>query len=216
VVISDTGSGIPSDVLPRIFDPFFTTKPVGVGTGLGLSICHGIVTSLGGEIRVESSPGRGARFTVLLPAAPQDVRPEATGVAPAPAPARRGRLLVVDDEALVGRAVSRILSPQHEVVTRTSARAALDELAGSAPFDLLLCDLMMPEMTGMELHARLREISPALAERTIFLTGGAFTPMAREFLARVRNARIEKPFEPDQLRAVVARVLAEQPLRDAG
>ncbi len=72
---------------------------------------------------------------------------------------------------------------------------------------------MMPDMTGMELHARLRDIAPALADRTVFLTGGAFTPSARDFLARVPNARIEKPFEPDQLRALVARVLAEQPAR---
>jgi CheY-like chemotaxis protein len=113
----------------------------------------------------------------------------------------------VDDEALVGRAVNRILA-HHDVVTRTSARAALDDVVGSGEFDLLLCDLMMPEMTGMELHARLREVAPALAERTVFLTGGAFTPGAREFLASVPNARIEKPFEPAALRALVDGMLA--------
>jgi CheY-like chemotaxis protein len=101
------------------------------------------------------------------------------------------------------------------VVARTAARAALDDVARGERFDLVLCDLMMPEMTGMELHARLREVAPALADRTVFLTGGAFTPSARAFLARVGNARIEKPVEPDQLRALVARVLAEQPLREA-
>jgi PAS domain S-box-containing protein len=216
VTISDTGSGIPPEVLPRIFDPFFTTKPVGVGTGLGLSICHGIVSGLGGEIQVDSTPGKGSRFTVLLPPAPSEARLDPPAPAfPAPPP-RRGRILVVDDEALVGRAVSRILAPLHEVLARTSARAALDDIARGEVFDVVLCDLMMPEMTGMELHARLREVAPALAERTVFLTGGAFTPTAREFLARTRNARIEKPFEPDQLRALVARVLAEQPLREAG
>jgi PAS domain S-box-containing protein len=214
VTISDTGTGIPAEVLPRIFDPFFTTKPVGVGTGLGLSICHGIVTSLGGEIQVESTPGAGSSFTVLLPPAPVEARPAAPD-GPQP-PARRGRILVVDDEALVGRAVTRILSHQHEVVARTSARAALEELARGAPFDLVLCDLMMPDMTGMELHARLQELAPAVAVRTVFLTGGAFTASARDFLARVPNARIEKPFEPDQLRSLVARALAEQPLREAG
>jgi nitrogen-specific signal transduction histidine kinase/CheY-like chemotaxis protein len=216
VTVSDTGSGIPAEVLPRIFDPFFTTKPVGVGTGLGLSICHGIVSGLGGEILVESTPGKGSRFTVLLPRAPDDARPASPEPARPAAPPRRGRILIVDDEALVGRAVTRILSQQHEVVARTSARAALDDVAAGQTFDLVLCDLMMPDMTGMELHARLREVAPALADRTVFLTGGAFTPTAREFLARVRNARIEKPFEPDQLRALVARVLAEQPLREAG
>jgi FixJ family two-component response regulator len=71
-------------------------------------------------------------------------------------------------------------------------------------------------MTGMELHDRLCQVAPALADRTVFLTGGAFTPGARDFLARIPNPRIEKPFEPDQLRALVARVLAEHPLREAG
>ncbi len=220
VEISDSGSGIAADVLPHIFDPFFTTKPVGVGTGLGLSICHGIVSGLGGEILVESAPGKGSTFRVFLPAAPAVERRAEEAVGPPAADAAtavRGRILVVDDEALVGRAVSRILSPQHDVVTRTSARAALDDVAGGGGgFDLVLCDLMMPDMNGMELHSRLREIAPALADRTVFLTGGAFTASAREFLARLPNARIEKPFEPDALRALVARVLAQHPARSAG
>jgi PAS domain S-box-containing protein len=208
VEITDTGGGIPPDVLPRIFDPFFTTKPVGVGTGLGLSICHGIVSGLGGEIQVDSAPGRGSTFRVLLPAARAE-RARATAARPAAGEGyRRGRILVVDDEALVGRTVRRILAP-HDVVSRTSAHAALADVAGGAHrFDLVLCDLMMPEMSGMELHARLRELAPALADRTVFLTGGAFTQGAREFLAAVPNARIEKPFEPEALRALVGRVLA--------
>src|SRR6266511_3312883 len=205
VEISDSGSGIAADVLPHIFDPFFMTKPVGVGTGLGLSICHGIVSGLGGEILVESAPRKGSSFRVFLP-------PAAAGSA-----ALRGKILVVDDEALVARAVGRILSSQHEVVTRTSARAALADVAGAGGgFDLVLCDLMMPDMNGMEFHARLREIAPALAERTLFLTGGAFTASAREFLARVPNPRIEKPFEPDALRAFVARVLGHPTAASAG
>ncbi len=216
VAISDTGTGISPDVLPRIFDPFFTTKPVGVGTGLGLSICHGIVSGLGGEIQVESTLGKGSTFRVILPPAALAARGETAAVPkPTPPPTRRGRILVVDDEALVGRAVSRILSTQHDVVVRTSARAALEDVTGAPGFDLLLCDLMMPDMTGMELYEQLRSAAPVLADRTVFLTGGAFTAGAREFLARVPNARLEKPFEPDQLRALVARVLAEHPVRGA-
>jgi PAS domain S-box-containing protein len=214
VVISDTGAGISPEVLPRIFDPFFTTKPVGVGTGLGLSICHGIVSGLGGEILVESTLGRGTTFKVLLDAAPPSEEADVSATPPgaARAAAQRGRILVVDDEPLVARSLLRILAPHHEVVTRTSAREALaDVQGGSEPFDLLLCDLMMPDMTGMELHARVRAVAPALADRTVFLTGGAFTPSAREFLARVPNPRIEKPFEPDALRALVAQVLARAP-----
>ena len=219
VEISDTGAGIAPEVLPRIFDPFFTTKPVGVGTGLGLSICHGIVVQLGGEIRVESTLGEGSTFRVRLPAAaaPAETaaRPAASERA-APPPGRRGRVLIVDDEPLVGRAVWRMLAPHHNVVVLTSARAALDRLAVDAgSFDLVLCDLMMPDMTGMELHVQLSELAPGLAARTIFLTGGAFTPIAGKFLERIPNPCLEKPFEPQALRDLVARALALVPERAA-
>jgi PAS domain S-box-containing protein len=209
VEIQDSGGGIPPEVLPRIFDPFFTTKPVGVGTGLGLSICHGIVAQLGGAIEVESAQGKGSTFRVRLPAAGSGACAAPTTPRPTDgAGARRGRVLVVDDEPLVGRAVARSLASHHDVVTLTGAREALDRVSrGEDGFELLLCDLMMPEMTGMELHERLREVAPALAARTIFLSGGAFTAAAREFLERVPNARLEKPFEPRALRELVARVL---------
>jgi len=206
VEIQDTGAGIPRELVGRIFDPFFTTKPVGVGTGLGLSICHGIVASLGGEIQVDSAPGKGTTFRVILPPAPGT---EATA-APRPAPApegRRGRVLVVDDEPLVGRAVTRVLAPRHEVVAVTSARDALDRLEADARFDVVLCDLMMPEMTGMDLHAELSRRAPSLARRMVFLTGGAFTARAREFLDGVKNARVEKPFDPEGLRGLVTSLL---------
>jgi PAS domain S-box-containing protein len=220
VEVSDTGAGIAPEIQKRIFDPFFTTKPIGVGTGLGLSVCHGIVNALGGEIQVESEPGKGSTFRVLLPpadprAGKKDAqasrghRPGAAAAEATAAPARRGRVLVVDDDVLVGRAVGRMLSSHHDVVARPSAHEALAEL-GRAPqgYDVLLCDLMMPDMTGMELHGRLSELDPELAERTIFITGGAFTPSARDFLARVSNPRLEKPFDADGLRALVAEMLA--------
>jgi PAS domain S-box-containing protein len=206
VEVSDDGVGIPAEIRGRIFDPFFTTKPVGVGTGLGLSICHGIVTALGGEIQVESEPGRGSTFRVLLPAAPADAAARA-GVPTQLALGRRARVLVVDDEPLVCRAVQRILSPPHDVDTRSSARDALEVLRGPNGYDLILCDLMMPEMTGMDLHEQIHAASPGMAERFVFLTGGAYTANARDFLARVPNPRVEKPFDPMALRDLVARVL---------
>ncbi len=210
VEISDNGVGISPDVMPRIFDPFFTTRPVGVGTGLGLSICHGIVAQLGGEITVRSVPGEGTTFRVLLPAAGGDTKgpSEPLSTPPAARAARRGRVLVVDDETLVGRAVARMLEQQHEVVACTSGRAALELLAADPGFDAIVCDLMMPEMTGMELHASLLATAPELAARTIFLTGGAFTDAAAAFLERVPNPRLEKPFDRAVLREMVARVAA--------
>ena len=208
VEITDTGSGIPAEVLPRIFDPFFTTKPVGVGTGLGLSIAHGIVAELGGELTVRSELGSGSIFTVRLPPAPAGARPRAAAApGPAPRPPQGARVLVVDDEPLVGRAVARILSPPHQVTVALTGQEALDRLA-SEPFEVVLCDLMMPGLTGMDVHQRLLERAPALAARMVFLTGGAFTETARAFLARVPNARLEKPFEPSALRQVVAAAVA--------
>jgi signal transduction histidine kinase len=205
VEVKDTGVGIPPEVLPRIFDPFFTTKPIGTGTGLGLSICHGIVNSAGGTIEAESAPGHGSTFRVVLPAAAA-APPVAAG--PAPGAAARARILVVDDEPLVGKALARLLSGQHEVVVTTSAPEALARLAGGERFDLVLCDLMMPEMSGMELEARIASAAPAMVGRMVFMTGGAFTPAARAFLAGGRP-HLEKPVEPGALRELVARRIAE-------
>jgi PAS domain S-box-containing protein len=213
IEISDDGQGISPELRARIFDPFFTTKPVGVGTGLGLSICHGIVVAMGGEIAVESEVGRGSTFRVLLPAAPDEVH-ERRAPRPPP-PTRRAKVLVVDDEPLVCRALQRVLSPPHDVHVQESGRAALAALEHEDGWDLVICDLMMPDLSGMELHELVKARAPALAERFVFLTGGAFTEGAREFLRRVRNERIEKPFEAAALREVVGRLL-RRPRPDPG
>ena len=207
IEVSDTGPGIPPEIIGRIFDAFFTTKAVGVGTGLGLAICHRIVTDMGGELTVESEVGKGTTFRVALPIAREE---ESTAVAPVEqvlVPGRRGRLLVVDDEELVLRGVKRILSKQHEVVTIAGAKEALALCVGGATFDLILCDLMMPDMTGMDLHRELARVAPEQAKKMIFLTGGAFTETARQFLAGTANEHIEKPFHPANLRAIVQRYL---------
>jgi signal transduction histidine kinase len=210
IEISDTGSGISKENLERIFDPFFTTKPVGVGTGLGLAICHRIITELGGHITVESEVGKGTRFVLLLPASrePQPVSNDApwlrSAVAPPPSPAPRRRILVVDDEETLGRTIQRSLAAYHDVVVLTRASAALAQIEAGERYDVILTDVMMPEVTGMEMYERLREIAPDQAPRVVFLTGGAFTTAAREFLDTVPNAIIEKPFDPKSLREVIA------------
>jgi PAS domain S-box-containing protein len=205
VEVRDDGPGIPAEILPRVFDPFFTTKDVNVGTGLGLSVAHGIVSSLGGSIEVESEPGRGALFRVILPAAAA-APPSAAPASPV-SPGRRTRLLIVDDEPQLAASLRRLLGRDHEVVIAGSGREALELLGGEA-FDLVLCDLLMPQMSGMDLHDAIRAARPALAERFVFMTGGAFTPRAREFLDAVPNARIEKPFAPEAVRRLLDQTLA--------
>jgi len=212
IEVSDTGCGIPPENLKRIFDPFFTTKAPGVGTGLGLSIVHGIVTGMQGHIEVESAVGRGTTFRVVLPICgsepADDHLPEGAAAEPPRAPgATRARLLVVDDEPLVGTVLSRTLASEHEVVVCGSAREALDRLDRGEAFDLIFSDLLMPEMTGMELHAELARSRPELAGRVVFLTGGACTEAAREFLEQPGMECVEKPFDLESIRQVIARRL---------
>jgi len=198
VEISDTGAGIPRDALPHIFDPFFSTKPVGVGMGLGLSICQSIVSAMGGRIEVQSEVGRGSVFRVLLPAAPENEAVAAAAparTAPAQPVGRRGRVLVIDDEPLVGTSIRHALASEHDVSVTTAARQALDEIQAGDRFDLILCDLMMPELSGVEFYQELSQLAPSQLERVVFLTGGAFTGAAEEFLARVSNPCLEKPFD---------------------
>jgi CheY-like chemotaxis protein/two-component sensor histidine kinase len=194
VEVSDTGVGIGPDELPRIFDPFFTTKAVGVGSGLGLSICHAIVMDLGGRIDVESDPGRGTTFRVYLPrtsppSAPRAAPPLATPVG------RRGKVMVVDDEPMILRVVAQLLRSEHDVVCESQPRAALARIERGERFDVIVCDLMMPEMTGMVLHANIEALAPEQASAMLFVTGGAFTPAAREFVERFASTTIDKPFD---------------------
>jgi CheY-like chemotaxis protein len=215
VTIADTGAGISPENLGRIFDPFFTTKPAGVGTGLGLSICRGIVNALGGDITVESELGRGTAFRVALRAAsspaveadeptpPPVPTPPPPRTASPPAPRRRGRVLVVDDEPALASALARSIERDHEVVVIASGRDALERLRRDDTFDVILCDLIMPQVTGMDLYDELHRTSPALADRIIFMTGGSFTTRARDFLAKVSNPALDKPFDLSTLSAML-------------
>jgi CheY-like chemotaxis protein len=116
---------------------------------------------------------------------------------------RRGYVLVVDDEPLIGATARRLLSREHDVVVVHSGEAALSALDSPRPFDVVLCDLMMPGMTGMELHQAVVQTRPELAERMVFITGGAFTAAAESFLDQVATHRMDKPFDPRALQAVI-------------
>jgi signal transduction histidine kinase len=206
VEVSDTGVGMSREVLSKIFDPFFTTKPVGSGTGLGLSICHAIAVDLGGRIEVESQPGQGSTFRVWLPAASTEVDPVAKQDASPLVDRRRSSVLVVDDEPQIVKVLALLLDPFHEVTSEPRADAALKRITRGERFDVILCDLMMPQMTGMDLHEALTAVAPDQAEAMLFLTGGAFTTRARDFLGRLPEVVIEKPVDPAALLARVARM----------
>lgn len=205
VSVRDTGSGIEPEKLKKIFDPFYTTKPVGMGTGLGLSICRNIVHALNGEIHVQSEEGAGSTFTVYLPALQRNratVVPAPSTMPPPVAAARALEVLVVDDDAFVARAIRRLLRPRHAVTLAAGGVQALECLARSK-FDIVFCDVMMPNMTGMELHQEVKRRYPDMADRFVFITGGPFTPEARELFDQVTNPCIQKPFTPADLANVL-------------
>jgi PAS domain S-box-containing protein len=215
VEVADNGRGIPEELQSRIFEPFFSTKNAAEGMGLGLSISRSIVEGFGGALSVSSPGGHGSVFRVLLPSAP--------ALTPATeAPARqeqlhpsgflsqkRPRLLIVDDEDVITGLLTRTLAKQaYDVATVNSGREALRTLEGDS-FDLVLCDLMMPDMSGEDVYREALRLRPQLARRFVFLTGGAFTPQGRQFLASVPVPVLEKPFPIDQLlRLVSARLRA--------
>jgi PAS domain S-box-containing protein len=201
--ISDTGCGMTPEVQARLFTPFFTTKPTGVGTGLGLAISHRIITSLGGTLTFTSTLGRGTEFRVALPVAPADAVPITERIPLLGSATRRGTVLVVDDEESLAHAIRRYLATDHEVEALANGRDALDRIRAGTRYDVILCDLMMPQMTGMELHDAVLRLDPAQARRMVFLTGGAFTQSARDFIESVPNRRIEKPFDLKALRNLV-------------
>jgi PAS domain S-box-containing protein len=206
VEFHDTGCGIHEDLLQRIFDPFFTTKPVGQATGLGLSVCKGIVSALGGRLEVESRVGAGSIFRVILPAASKELEsPLST-----PAPRRkieRARILIIDDEPMFVKALRRMLRDAYDVVEETVASRAIARVAAGETFDLILCDLMMPGITGVELYHQVLRLAPQLAARIVFMTGGAFTEKSAEFLERSRNLRLSKPFGQEELARVLETML---------
>jgi PAS domain S-box-containing protein len=208
LVVSDTGQGIPPEVIERIFDPFFTTKDLGKGTGLGLSTVLGIVKGHGGFITVESEPGHGATFKVYLPAAP--------AVAPATAPTTDGPVtrgggelvLVVDDESSVREALRQVLEKHgYRVATATDGRDALTVFSQHRDsVRVVLTDVMMPTMNGAALARRLREISPQL--RIIVTTGLVDAETQRELAALGISELVRKPFDVREVLEVLRREAA--------
>jgi CheY-like chemotaxis protein len=212
IEIVDTGRGMPPEVQARAFDPFYTTKDVGGGTGLGLSICHGIISALGGEIALESALGKGTVVRVALPpvTTPEVVAAPAAKAEAAP-PRQRLRVLVVDDEPLVAEMLERVLRRDHDVTAVSCGRDALDKISAGHWFDAIVSDVMMPNMTGIELLEALVQLAPEQAKRLMFLSGGVFTPETRARLEQLGTLHLEKPVNTKDLRRSVMSVASEPP-----
>jgi signal transduction histidine kinase/ActR/RegA family two-component response regulator len=204
IEVRDTGSGIPEELLNRIKEPFFTTKPIGEGTGLGLSLCDGIVRSYGGSIEIQSDQ-TGTTVRVVLEASSQAIqeseRPSGVHSSAQEGPALK--VLVIDDDPLVARAFARILRGHH-VSLAGSGRDGLTRLERGDDFDVIFCDMMMPDLTGMDVFETLSRERPELVGRIVFMTGGAFTDRARTFREYAANRFIDKPIDASVVRTLLA------------
>lgn len=214
VVLSviDSGVGIPEELQGRLFEPFFTTKAEEGGTGLGLVLSAEIVRQHGGDMRVFSSPGKGSRFDVVLPLhTGLKLVAVKTPELPAVVATTPLRILAIDDEANLLKAYRRVLSPPHELVTCNDGLEALDLLREDQAFDVVICDLMMPQLDGPRFFEALAEVAPRLLSRVIFASGGAFTARTKDFVASMSTPCLEKPVPPAELLAAVGRVGARIP-----
>jgi CheY-like chemotaxis protein/anti-sigma regulatory factor (Ser/Thr protein kinase) len=205
IEIIDNGVGITEDDKRRLFEPFFTTKPQDQGTGLGLFVSMGIVSSLGGRIDVESHAGQGTTLRILLPAAPEDADFSSMSTLKPPVAVQNRRLLVIDDDVLVARTLVRLLG-DHRVDVATSGKEGLSRvLAEGALFDLVLCDLMMPDMNGMDLYEEVQRRAPAVAERFVFISGGGVTERSRRFIEANGARVLIKPIDGRELSEILVR-----------
>lgn len=202
VKVKDSGPGIPDNIRSRIFDPLFTTKPVGGGTGMGLTLCHRIVEAHCGTIRLERASSQGTVFKLSFPRVSshgeswQDISPAAgkvTGL----------RVLILDDEEDVSETLADILTTDgHTVEVSCSGFAALERVKQRS-FDVILCDIRMPELDGPGFYRALADARPAMLRALAFMTGDTLTPKVKAFLESTERPYMEKPIAPAALRELV-------------
>lgn len=203
IEIRDDGIGLSPDELRRLGEPYFTTRARSGGLGLGLFVTRGILAAHGGRLDVESIKGTGTTMRVVLPAVPRTEHAPVPPPAATSAPAGRRRMLLVDDDPAVLRGLARALRARWDVVTVGGAREALAALQ-AASFDAIVCDLMMPGMSGIELAEELARTRPELRARTLFLTGGAVDDASARFLLREDVRHELKPVRMEALERAIA------------
>ena len=206
--VHDDGPGVPEDVQPRIFDPFFTTKDVGKGTGLGLTVAYAIVQEHNGRITVASGPSGGASFYVELPVGSASLTPVARSADASSRVGTGGSVLVVEDEAALGAAVSEALRDAGFSVTLASDGIEALERMNERPYDLVVCDLKMPRLDGAAFYRRLEVEHAALARRVLFVTGDVAGTEAERFLEETGCRWLPKPFRLKDLLRVAGEMLA--------
>ncbi|MBI2877804.1 MAG: response regulator [Candidatus Tectomicrobia bacterium] len=209
VSIQNDGPAIPPENLKRIFDPFFTTKGIGQGTGLGLSVAYGIVQGHGGTIYARSQPGQGATFIIDLPMVKPAEKAHELAVSEAGVCLEgRRRILVVDDEEDLLEGISEILKMEgHEVHTARNGRAAL-QMIENCNYEVILCDLKMPEINGIQFYEQVKEKDLLLARRILFSTGDVVNSETDAFLERTGCACLKKPFRIEELKEAIQKVLS--------
>jgi two-component system cell cycle sensor histidine kinase/response regulator CckA len=207
LAVTDTGSGMSQEVAARAFEPFFTTKPVGKGTGLGLAMCEGIVRQAGGHITVDSGPGRGSTFRVLLPRA-VDAASAPSIKEPSGSPARgRETVLLVEDEPLILRMAKRVLGELgYTVLSGSDGQEALEILERYAgDVDILITDVVMPKMSGRELAARVTSLRPDI--KVLYSSGYAADEIGEDGVLGDGINFLAKPYVPSALADAVRDVL---------
>jgi CheY-like chemotaxis protein len=209
LAVSDTGVGMDAATLERVFEPFFTTKPLGSGTGLGLATVHGIVKQSGGNIWIYSEPGKGTTFKIYFPAVNAELT-EAVPSGPAKAPTGAETILVVEDEPSLRSLVAQMLSGNgYRVITASTSVEALQLVEQVQEIDLLLTDLVMPNLGGRELAARVTELRPSI--NVLFMSGYADEAANRNGALNPGAPYLEKPFSAYELATRIRAILDASP-----
>ena len=207
--VSDTGTGMPPEIIERVFGPFFTTKEEGAGTGLGLPTVYGIVTQADGHIRIHSEPGIGTTFTIMLPVTTEAPAPPAPEVPEVPSQRtpKGETVLVVEDEAALREVTRRILTRNgYQVISAASGPEAIAIAAGHpGEIHLLVTDVVMPRMLGKEVAEKMRAVKPGI--EVLYMSGYARPVLATQGRLDPNVALVEKPFSEADLLAMAGQVL---------
>jgi PAS domain S-box-containing protein len=212
ISFNDDGPGISEENLSNIFDPFFTTRKIGEGTGLGLSVCHGIISEHNGRIYAQSKPDKGATFIVELPVVSEPTSAELPGAADKEIQqvcTSSGNILIIDDDLLLLKFLEQFLTTKgHDVNAVNNANDALKAFTNKK-YDLILMDILMPDVSGIELYEKLQRMDKSIDSRLLIMTGDILGKPTRTFLNRTGVLYIEKPFEPDALMTKIDEIMSQ-------